>query len=217
MKAFLGFSLHFISTESAELVFMLWLVFSNVTTIALLFLHFHQHFFWYDRYYQHLFCLTVLFCSFSPGVACPNGLTLLHFESLLCFCFFCCPSFFFFFHSFLLFPLISSFRDTLASYNCCHCHLLVRIARHTPRNQDDYQLWVRSETFSSWKHFPSLLLPARGVDYKHLLVQSCKRQELRSCHCWGWPLYTLDLPADHTAENDHGIQIPEFMGEALWI
>ena len=188
---------------------MLWLEFSNATTIALYScISINKILIWWkqDRYYQNLLCLTVLSCSFSPGVACPNGLTLLHFESLLCFWFFfCCPSFFFFFHSFLLFPLISSFRDTLASYNCCHCHLLVRIARHTPRNQDDYQLWVRSETFSSWKHFPSLLLPARGEDYKHLRVQSCKRQELRSCHCWGWPLYMLDPPADHTAKHYHGI------------
>ena len=85
---------------------MLWLEFSNATTIALYScISINKILIWWkqDRYYQNLFCLTVLSCSFSPGVACPNELIPLHFESLFCSCF--CYSSFFFLFLFLLFPL----------------------------------------------------------------------------------------------------------------
>ena len=201
---------------------MLWLEFSNATTIALYScISINKILIWWkqDRYYQNLLCLTVLSCSFSPGVACPNGfysIALWIFTLLLFLCFPLIPSFFYLFHSFLL----SVIRWLLiAVATAAPLSVLQDAHLETKMIKSFFTLGTIWDLFQL-KSFPSLLLPARGEDYKHLRVQSCKRQELRSCHCWGWPLYTLDLPADHTAENDHGIQIPEFMGEmgeALWI
>ena len=45
---------------------------------------------------------------------------------------------------FLLAPLISSFRDTLASCSCWHCYPLVRIVKRTPRNQENFIIFNKS-------------------------------------------------------------------------